>query len=373
MEQLLKNLLSIPTANPPGNERALAEYIAGYLRDTPCEVYCQAVSEGRTNVVAVLRGKSKENALMLNGHLDTVPFGSGWDSDPTTPAEDGDLLYARGASDMKGGLAAMLYAFRRFALGGKTPERDVIFLGTADEEADGLGAHAAGKTGLLERVGTVLIGEPTGNRIGIASKGVLWLEVHVAGRASHGAYPDRGINAVRLAIALADGIENLLTGQSHPLLAASTCTVTRIGGGIKINMVPDACDMLLDIRTTPGVDQDALLKRIGGLAEALERAHPGARVRLETLTNRPSVLAEESGAAVRRVADIVRGVTGRSPEHTGTAFFSDASVFCRYASAEYILLGPGESDQAHQPNERVSLAQYRQAAEIYARILEEMA
>ncbi len=373
MEQLLNDLLRIPTANPPGNERALATFIAEHLRDTPCEVSCQDVAEGRANVTAILRGKSRENALLLNGHLDTVPFGAGWDTDPIEPVRDGDWLRARGASDMKSGLAAMLYAFRQFALGGKQPERDVIFLGTADEEAYGLGAHAAGKAGLLAHVGTAIIGEPTGNRIGVASKGVLWLQVQAAGRTCHGAYPDRGINAVRLAVSLADGIESLLAGQRHPLLGNSTCTITQISGGIKINMVPDACDMLLDIRATPGVDQDGLLQDALGLAEMLERAHPGARITLTALTNRPPVLAEADGAAVRRLGEIVGGVTGRQAEHTGTAFFSDASVFCRYKAAEYILFGPGESDQAHQPNERVSLAQYRQAVAVYQQVLAEMA
>lgn len=108
-EEFLKQLLSIPSVNGVDDEREIANFIAEYLKDCKVNVSVREIDQRHANVVAVLGGKSKEK-VVWNGHLDTVPYGklSQWNTDPAVPAKKNGCIYARGASDMKSGLADTL-------------------------------------------------------------------------------------------------------------------------------------------------------------------------------------------------------------------------------------------------------------------------
>ena len=145
-EEFLKQLLSIPSVNGVDDEREIANFIAEYLKDCKVNVSVREIDQRHANVVAVLGGKSKEK-VVWNGHLDTVPYGklSQWNTDPAVPAKKNGCIYARGASDMKSGLAAMVYALGNMKQRGYIPEKTIYFLGTCDEEKGGLGAKEAVK------------------------------------------------------------------------------------------------------------------------------------------------------------------------------------------------------------------------------------
>lgn len=370
METLLCDILNIDTQNPPGNERVLAEWIARYLGDTPCAVTVQPISERRANIIARIPGKTREGALMLNGHLDTVPHGAGWNTPPGTARIREGWVYARGASDMKSGLAAALYAFREFARSGGTPRTDIVFAGTADEESGGLGASALMESGEADGVSAIVIGEPTENRPGLAAKGALWLRATVAGRASHSAYPERGVNAIEGAVRFSEAVRGLL-GGSHPLLTSPTAAITGLTGGIKQNMVPDRAELLMDVRTVPGMDHAALIDAFR--AAARELSAQGFAVGFEVINDRPAVTVREDAPVVKMLAACCRAEFGCDREPVGTAFFSDASVFLKYGAFDVALFGPGEREQAHTPNERVSLAAYRDSVRVYRALIERWA
>lgn len=367
MERLLFDILNIDTQNPPGNERVLAAWIAQYLSDVPCEAAMQEVSGGRANVTARIRGRERGDALLLNGHLDTVPHGrAGWATNPGEATVDADTVIARGAADMKGGLAAALYAFRAFARSGVTPRRDILFAGTADEESGGAGARLLAESGFLDDVSSVVIGEPTGNALGLAAKGAIWLKVNVTGRVSHGAYPERGVNAIEGAMCFAARARALFSG-SHPLLTPPTATVTGLLGGVKQNMVPDEAVLLMDIRTAPGMDHAALIDSCRALARGM--APEGLVIEIEVLNDRMAVTVSEGAPVVKALADCFQSALGRAPGRTGAAFFSDASIFLKFRPLDVVLFGPGESDQAHTPNERLSLTAFRESVQVYTRLI----
>ncbi|HYE82703.1 MAG TPA: M20 family metallopeptidase [Clostridia bacterium] len=367
---LLYNVINIKTVNPEGKEAVLAEFIASYLYNSGCSIEVEEFSAGRANVTAVLKGRRNGKALLINGHLDTVPFGDrdGWDSPPDFAAVKGGRLYGRGSSDMKSGLCAMLYAFRRLALEGFAPQRDIIFLGTGDEETSGLGAQAAIKSGLLDRVGRIIIAEPTGNKISVASKGTLWLEFQIHGKTSHGAYPWEGINAAEIALQLYSELKTLVRGEKHPHLTEPTCTLTKIQGGVKANMVPDCCTMTSDIRTVPLLDHKRLLASVEQLLKHIEE-YTGARLEYKVLTDRKAVEISSEDMLVKDLSESVRAVCGNSPALTGTSFFSDASIFLTLYELPAVLFGPGESSEAHKPNESVLLEKYYEAVEGYYHFL----
>ena len=371
MIRLLTDILNMDTQNPPGNERILADYILRYLDGCSCERSIQELGNGRANVIARIRGRESGQALMLNGHLDTVPNGAGWHTDPQQTTEKDGRLYARGASDMKSGLAVMLCAFRELAVSGTIPAHDVVFAGTADEESGGAGAKALAEAGLLKDVETILIGEPTDLGLGLAAKGCLWLHMESKGRTCHGAYPERGVNAIEGLTGLAAIIRGIVSGETHPLLGKATATLTQIKGGIKVNMVPDRAEAMMDLRTLPGTDHQALIVLIRQKTKEWCDANPGLDVRLTVENNRQPVETRAGSRYAQRMEKLHETLFGEPMKHTGTAFFSDASVFLNYADCDVIQFGPGESALAHTPDESVAVADCEKALQMMRALLKE--
>ena len=379
----LKALLAVPSVNGRDDEGQAAEFLCGFFREAGLEARVQRIDGTHANVLAVLEGEDKTNDFVWNGHLDTVPYGKPeeWDSDPAVPCERDGFLYARGASDMKGGLAAMAYALCAYKRSGKRVPVTIRFIGTCDEEKGGLGAEAVLKEQLLGKPCGILIGEPTGCLAGVAQKGCLWLEIRAQGRTSHGAYPGEGCNAVEQGAALAGRIGDYVRGYAHPVLGSSTAQITRISGGIAPNMTPDACTILMDIRMVPGLTADMVLLKARELLEEQNRqreqaaggeACPAAEFKADfsVLNSRRAVeIAPDHGmAACLRESLAARGMdTGL----TGINYFTDASVLARDdMELPVLLFGPGEPDMAHKPNERLSLDRFRQSIRIYMDLIE---
>ncbi|HEV2122686.1 MAG TPA: M20/M25/M40 family metallo-hydrolase, partial [Chloroflexota bacterium] len=270
---LAKSLIQFATPNPPGEERSLAEFLAQYLADLGIEAQVLGVGAAgapQANVFARVPGAGNRPALILCGHLDTVPPGEGtWTRDPFEPVVEDDLLYGLGAADMKGAIAAMVLAAGRVAKEGAL-SGDLLLAFTSGEETRSRGARALAESGLLNGAFGMVIGEPTGNRVAIAEKGGTWPEVIVTGRTAHGSLPQLGANAVaglveglsRAERALQADANDLSTteralreavvGPEHPLLGRPTFTPTRLSGGVANNVVPDRASAVIDIRMVPG-------------------------------------------------------------------------------------------------------------------------
>ena len=244
--ELLKELLTIRSVNGRDDEGAVAEYLCKYFEQSGISAHIQRIDATHANVLAELEGESDGAPIFWNGHLDTVPYGDTgeWKTDPAVPVERDGFLYGRGASDMKSGLAAMVYALCEYKKSGRPVPRTIRFLGTCDEEKGGIGAREILKEVPETSIGTLLIGEPTGCRLGMAQKGCLWLEIEAHGKTSHGAYPQEGCNAVEQAMALTGEIETYVRSFTHPVLGASTAQVTQISGGVAPNMTPNTCRIL---------------------------------------------------------------------------------------------------------------------------------
>ena len=260
---LLKEILAIPSVNGADNEGAVAEFIANYLKEKHIDAFVQQIDETHANIIAKLEGKSSET-VVWNGHLDTVPYGSTeeWNTDPSIPVEKNGRIYARGASDMKSGLAAMVYLLGEIGESGEKPEQTILFLGTCDEEKSGLGAEKILEEIDLSSGSLLLIGEPTGCKLGVAQKGCIWAQLNISGKTSHGAYPEEGYNAVEYGMKIVCRIKKWVTEYEHRVLGTATAQVTMIQGGIAPNMTPDFAEILLDIRTVPGISAEDVEKKI---------------------------------------------------------------------------------------------------------------
>ncbi len=360
-KQILSELLSIQSVNGKDDEGRVAEYICGLFVENGIEAYVDRMDEMHANIVAKIRGNGSDKFMVWNGHIDTVPYGdmTKWETAPSVPVEKDGKIYARGASDMKSGLAAMVCAL--IELNRSKPCKNILFIGSCDEEKGGKGAYRAVEKGLLSDIDEILIGEPTNLNIGLAQKGCLWLEITVKGRTSHGAYPERGINAVEKAYFIAEGIKAYASGREHPLLGRGTAQISMIEGGVAPNMTPDRCRMLMDIRFLPHLTEEDIKAEARRLAETLPE---GAEAEINTVNCRRAVSADSTDKIYKEIKRAAQK-QGLSPKSTGISYFTDASVFLEQAEeAKVVLFGPGDEELCHQANEYVELEKYYKAIEV---------
>ena len=367
---LLKEILAIPSVNGADNEGAVAEFIANYLKEKHIDAFVQQIDETHANIIAKLEGKSSET-VVWNGHLDTVPYGSTeeWNTDPSIPVEKNGRIYARGASDMKSGLAAMVYLLGEIGESGEKPEQTILFLGTCDEEKSGLGAEKILEEIDLSSGSLLLIGEPTGCKLGVAQKGCIWAQLNISGKTSHGAYPEEGYNAVEYGMKIVCRIKKWMTEYEHRVLGTATAQVTMIQGGIAPNMTPDFAEILLDIRTVPGISAEDVEKKIKKICrEEVEETNGEVKFEVRIKNARRAIEIAEEERWLKEFKAYLKQ-NGAETEEIGINYFTDASILTKKESEIPVLLfGPGEPRLAHKPNEFVELEKYEKYIEILGEI-----
>lgn len=367
---LLKEILAIPSVNGADNEGAVAEFIANYLKEKHIDAFVQQIDETHANIIAKLEGKSSET-VVWNGHLDTVPYGNTeeWNTDPSIPVEKNGRIYARGASDMKSGLAAMVYLLGEIGESGEKPEQTILFLGTCDEEKSGLGAEKILEEIDLSSGSLLLIGEPTGCKLGVAQKGCIWAQLNISGKTSHGAYPEEGYNAVEYGMKIVCRIKKWVTEYEHRLLGTATAQVTMIQGGIAPNMTPDFAEILLDIRIVPGISAEDVEKKIKKICrEEVEETNGEVKFEVRIKNARRAIEIAEEERWLKEFKAYLKQNDAET-EEIGINYFTDASILTKKESEIPVLLfGPGEPRLAHKPNEFVELEKYEKYIEILGEI-----
>ena len=357
--ELTRELVRTDTINPPGNEARAADGLAARLEAAGFDVTAHELGgPERVSLVARLAGRDADApALCLTGHLDTVPLGGGeWSHDALAGEADGDRLYGRGTSDMKGGVAAIVVAAERVAaLGRGRAGLELVLCAAEETGCEGAQALAAG--GALGRAGAVLVAEPTTNEPCVAHKGVVWLDALATGRTAHGSAPHLGENAIhKLARAITRLEDFAFEADEHPLLGAPTLNVGTVTGGLNINSVPDRARAGLDVRTVPGLGADDVARQIAAAA--------GDEVALETRLALDPVDTDPDDPWVGEVLDAMAPLIGGRPEPRGLRYFTDAAALLpAYGSPPCVICGPGDADQAHVTDESCSIAALEAAAE----------
>lgn len=363
---LAADLVRIPSENPPGNEAAVADYLAAYFRRLGIEPTVQEIAFGRPNVLVRLEGQEPGPHLIFNGHTDVVPAGPGWTTDPYGAEIRDGRLYGRGSADMKGGVAAMIEAVLTVYQG--TSFRGAITLAmVADEEEGGGGTRHAVQQGL--RGDWAIIPEPTDLRPVIAHKGDFNFSITVHGQAAHGSVPERGVNAIYGAGRLLTAIQELnarLAARSHPLVGNPTISVGTIHGGEITCMVPAVCRVAVDRRVIPGERPDDVIDEVRDLLATLSQDDPDFRAEMEVpIQALPMELAPDQ-PVVSALRHATRRVAGADPGVFGWAATCDASILAEEAQTPTVIFGPGSIEQAaHRPDESVAVDELVACAEIY--------
>ena len=370
---VLCEMISHDTTNPMGRERdsshpverPVVDFLASLFEPYDVAVRRQAASPIHENLVIDVPGEGKGPALLLESHMDTVPADD-WRDHAFVPRVEGGDIIGRGACDDKGPLAAMVVALLDVLDAGERLPQPVTLVAAADEEYS--------QTGIIRFVeqadrsyGFSLFGEPTRNTPVIQHKGIARWDITARGRSAHSAEPERGRNAIldmtRVIHAIAAYEEGLQALHANPLLTGPRITVTMIQGGAARNIVPEQCTVAVDFRIMPGLDPRAERQKLIDHLEELDvhLDHAEVQVMMPPLSTSPD------DPCVADLAALCSDVLGRPVAPEAAPYGTDAARVGGRTRA--VVLGPGDIKHAHAIDERISVEEMLQGAEIYRRCL----
>jgi acetylornithine deacetylase/succinyl-diaminopimelate desuccinylase family protein len=362
MVELTRRLIAIPTENPPGNCYPEA---ARAILQTLCEFGFDDVRAEGDCVLGFMGGG--EPTLYFSGHYDVVPAQSPAQFEPEIA---GANLFGRGSSDMKSGLAAMIYAAKALRESGMRLAGRVGLVFVPDEETAGSrGSRELAARGLLGRnaIG-MLTPEPTGGVVWNANRGAITLKVTVRGKTAHVGRQFEGVNSFERMLPIADALMKLKREVETRVTSwriapeAARRSILMIGGqagaGANFNVVPASCWFTVDRRINPEEDLAIEKQR---LLSILEDA--GAEV--EVLQEGASSGVPEDGALAGALARNIERVTGRAPQFEMCPGLLETRFYAAQGIPAFAY-GPGLLTVSHGPNEFVPVSRIVQCAQIYA-------
>jgi len=375
--KIAKQLIQTPSLS--GHEKELAHFIRDFLSDGGADsVHIDAYG----NVIAEVKGSS-DYTVMLEGHMDHVPPGNEafWDHPPYSGKQIEDMLYGRGAVDMKGALAAMLSSLQRMS----TRERSVTVLGAFvvhEETVEGAAIqHIMEENKINPHL--VILGEPTNLHIALGHRGRALIKVNLTGKTAHASMPDLGINSIESGAHFIESLHSSCSSlPSDPLLGNATITPISITCSPQgLPQLPDTCEILFDRRLIRHEQESHLLQQMESLINTLKeetRIHSGTvTIQEENLycwTGKvlrvkdffPSWVTEEDS---REVILIKKALDYLNPQCIFWEFSTDGVYTASKASIPTVGFGPGDWRCAHQPNECVNVKALEAAESGYTSII----
>jgi succinyl-diaminopimelate desuccinylase len=373
-------MIRIPTVNPPGEHyEDCARFIGATLGRFGFEVEYFA-AEGRPehtsryprlNVVGTREGLSRRPTVHLNGHFDVVPAGEGWTVDPFGGVVRDGRIYGRGSCDMKAGIAAAAYAAEAIRRAGVPLPGTIEVSGTVDEESGGFAGVAwLAEHGRISSMRTdfCIIPEPLNvDRVCVGHRGVYWFEVAARGHIAHGSMPFLGVSAI-------EGMGHLLQvirEEVMPVLAErhtevpvvppgarhATLNINGIFGGqpvdgIQTPCVADVCRAVFDRRFLLEEGFDATKQEIEAMLDRVRARMPRVDYVLKDLMVVHPTRTPDDSPVIAAIEHGVQHVLGRKPAHVASPGTYDHKHVARIAGVPHcVAYGPGELEQAHQPDE----------------------
>ncbi len=374
--ELVSSLLSFDTSNPPGNETICAEFLEEYLNKYNFKTKLQVNpnNPSRANLIASI-GNENGKTLIYNGHLDVVPVSQDWISNPFKADIRGENLYARGACDMKGGIATMIEAaIELIESDFDFKNGQLILLFVYDEELHDLGVKQYIASPDFVKADFAVISEPSNLDLCIAHRGVVRYILSIFGKSCHAGVPHKGINAISnasLAIETLKPLMEKISKQTHEVLPPSTLTPTTIHGGEKDNIVPGKIDIQIDRRTLPGETIDFCQSQIVEIMENIKNKNKEFEYEIKPYVHvNPGYVAKNSEIVnifsntfykTFRKDVIIKDFSGCNDQN----FFIDAGV-------PTVVFGPGSLDIAHTVNEYVPLNDLEKATLFFKQLAKDV-
>lgn len=362
--KIFKEILSVPSENPGDFEESVALKIKDILESEDIKVDLKYIDDHRANVYAILDSGIEGKTILYNGHMDTVPAGLGWDVDPFASYEDEyGNIYGRGASDMKSGVASMIYAaicLKRMAYP-KTGKLILFF--NVDEEITNLGMKQFLREDITADL--AIISEPTDLNIAIGHRGAARFYLKTKGVAGHACYvtnPDNAIEKMnKLLPVIFEYGHRIKEDKKDDFLGSALSNVTTIRGGIAGNIIPDECVAEIDRRTLPGEKADDIEKEYISL---LKNYAPDIDFELICYTFLASSSIDADHEFVKLIEETTKpyypNVKKKSFEAT-----CEAPFFSVEKGIPTVVFGPGSLSEAHVKNEKVKKNELINAGKIF--------
>lgn len=371
--QQLSQLIALPSVSSTSAEldqgnRGVIDTLANWLEGLGFKIDIQPINAdgSKANLIATLG--SGDQGLVFAGHTDTVPFNAErWASDPFKLEQKDQRWYGLGATDMKGFFPVVLAAIEQYCQQPEKLKQPIIILATADEESSMSGARALAASG-KPKARYAVVGEPTGLRPIRMHKGIMMESIRITGKAGHSSNPALGQNALEaMHTAMAEllAFRNELQQQKHPAFAIEVPTLNLgcIHGGDNPNRICGSSELHFDLRALPGMDNHTLradiVKRMQKISQQV-----GMPIEVSSLIEGVSSYEEPEHS---ELVSICQQLTGHQAE--AVAFATEAP-FLQQLGMQTLVLGPGSIDQAHQPDEFISLEQIQPAVDIYQQLIQ---
>ena len=368
LHAVARRLVACNTVSSKSNVEAM-EYLGSHLDDHGFRVALQRTTVAgvpKVNLVASA-GPPEPDGLIISGHVDTVPFEgqSGWTRDPLRLEIEDTRVYGRGTSDMKVFLAHCVDAAAQLDLA--TLKRPLIFLFTADEEVGCLGAarllpFLAAALGRIPQPHLAWIGEPTSYQVFHAHKGIVVFTIAIHGRGGHSSVPEQGVNAIAVAgkvIEAIGGYQAELRTQRSVAFATvfpdspyTTLNFGSIQGGTAANMIAEKCTLQVSYRPLPQTDPLEGYREIQRHIRALDLRDYGSPTLQATVEmSEPLIVPPLLSPRGTPLEGVLFEEFGTQTSG-GAPFATDGCQFASNGIAS-LICGPGELEQAHQPNESI--------------------
>jgi len=328
------------------------------------------------NVVGYLRGEENDPELLFNGHIDTVPPGempnaySGEIVDGSKYGFSGPVIEGRGACDMKGAVASMIYAGKAIRESGLRLKKTFVMTATTREEpALGEGIRYMFEEGGV-RAKMAVSGEATNLQTHLGHRGKLELNVRVLGKTAHASNPGRGINAVyKMSELIQDLIENYKV-PSHPVLGDCTFTIIDIaaGPGRLGPVTPDWCEIIIDRRYLPEESAASVQREIESFIARRKDQDPDLRVTVELVKDFVPFYCREDEPIVPIIRESRQAVLGDTGELSVWKFGIEG-VFMKQVGIACAGFGPGSEEFAHTPEEHIPVKDLHISCQVYAEII----
>ena len=352
---LATELIGANTVNPPGNECLAVSVVEKYFEAHGIQYDMFEKVKGRTNIVGCIGNGNP--ILLVACHLDVVPPGDGWNTDPFKSVVKNGRIYGRGASDNKGQMASMLVLSRFLKENESKLNGSFLLIGAADEEK----GSSLGLEYLLDECKVTadfaIIPDVAHNMrmIDVGEKGALFLNITSHGKQAHGSTPEKGTNAIWNMIELLNQLKNIkFKCLSHELFTPPTLNLGTISGGVASNIVPAKCEAKLDIRYLPGETKDEILNNIKAMIASIRKHNPTANYEITVDSDLPPTQLSLNNPLINLITVHTESVLGLKPKIMG---LSGTTVTKQLIEKNVIAVGfsPGDEDQAHVAYESIEI------------------
>lgn len=362
---LLRSLIQIKSVNPPGNENQIANFIKKYLLKNNIHSELIPLEEGRSSIIAKIEGREERN-ITLCGHLDTVRVK---EEDWTKPAFQGliedEKMYGIGASDMKGGVAAVLYAAVLLKRRGIVPKKTVQLALTADEEWEYRGVKNLIDGGYFERTDFLIITEPSNLQISTGEKGEVWVKVKFFGKSAHGSTPEVGVNTIipgsEFVGNVSERYEKIF--KTNPFWGKTSMNIGQFHGGVQVNIVPNYSEIQLDFRVISEEDKEKVMELVRKTGEEIAKKYK-VRFAEEIFNYHSPIFTNLDNPYVKKFLQ-----TAGMKEVIVTKYCTDGATIISEKKIPFIIFGPGDIARAHQNDEYIELESLYRAVDIFINFL----